>query len=215
MLAILFHYSYYFHIQLHYPTILSSWGAAAVLFYGTPEAPMTQPRAVFFGNLISSFIGVAITKLFLEINTPEDAFEHVQWIAAASSVSISLVIMQMTKTVHPPGGAVAISCMTQDNLRRLGWQYLGFVMLSATLMTAWALIINNIERQYPIFWWTPVYRPHPDPQEAPDQDGSSTTVGSDDILPVVDALPKHALNDIERDAYTIIRQKVQAAANTQ
>lgn len=25
ILAILFHYSYYFHIQLHYPTILSSW----------------------------------------------------------------------------------------------------------------------------------------------------------------------------------------------
>lgn len=192
-----------------------------MLFYGTPEAPMTQPRAVFFGNLISSFIGVAITKLFLEINTPDNAFEHVQWIAAATSVSISLVVMQVTKTVHPPGGAVAISCMTQDNLKNLGWHYMGFVMLSATLMTAWALIINNIERQYPIYWWTPVYRPHPDPQEAPDQDitttstTSTTAVDSNDILPVIDALPKNALNDIERAAYNMIRQKVQSAANTQ
>ena len=37
----------------------------------------------------------------------------------------------------------------------IGWYLLPLVLLSATLVLVTSLMINNIQRRYPTFWWTP------------------------------------------------------------
>ncbi len=37
----------------------------------------------------------------------------------------------------------------------LGWYLLPLVLLSTALTLITSLLVNNIQRQYPIYWWTP------------------------------------------------------------
>lgn len=123
--------------------------------YGAIESPLAQPRNVLGGTLVASIIGVAINQMFLHINTPEAAVEHVRWVAGATSVAITLVLMLALKCVHPPAGATTIIPIAIKEAGDLGWYYIGVMMLSLTVMVVIAMIINNIDRRYPTFWWTP------------------------------------------------------------
>jgi CBS-domain-containing membrane protein len=123
-----------------------------VLLYGAIEAPFAQPRAIFFGHAISASIGVSITKLFLHLSS--DSFQENLWLAGALSCAAASTIMAITKTIHPPSGGTALIAATQVDIRALGWYYVPVVMLSSVLMIAVGLITNNIQRQYPMYWWT-------------------------------------------------------------
>ncbi|CAM0140094.1 unnamed protein product [Umbelopsis sp. WA50703] len=82
------------------PMIIGSFGATAVLVYGAIESPLGQPRPCFGGHVISAIIGVCITRLF----QLSPYFDSLQWLAGALSMAVALVVMQLTGTVHPPGG---------------------------------------------------------------------------------------------------------------
>ena len=122
------------------------------MLFGAIEAPFAQPRAIFFGHTISSIIGVAITKLFLHL--PEDSFNSNLWLAGALCCATASTVMAITKTIHPPSGGTALIAATQADIRAMGWYYVPVVMLSSALMIAVGLITNNIQRQYPMYWWT-------------------------------------------------------------
>jgi len=64
--------------------------------------------------------------------------------------------MLLTNTVHPPGGASAVLAATEPVITAMGWYFVGLVMWGTTLMLAVGLIINNIQRQFPMYWWTPL-----------------------------------------------------------
>jgi hypothetical protein len=64
--------------------------------------------------------------------------------------------MLLTGTVHPPGGASAVLAATSPDITNMGWYFVGLVMWGTTLMVLVGLIINNIQRQFPIYWWTPL-----------------------------------------------------------
>ena len=89
------------------------------MIYGAIDAPLAQPRNVIGGQIIGSIVGVVITQLFLGIKHDWPSEEQriaVQWVAGATAMATSLVIMQLTKTVHPPAGATAlICCYTSDH----------------------------------------------------------------------------------------------------
>ena len=63
--------------------------------------------------------------------------------------------MVMTNTIHPPGGATAVLAATQTNVTDMGWHFVPLILLGSTLMLLVSLIINNIQRQFPVYWWTP------------------------------------------------------------
>ncbi|KAI7857176.1 HPP family-domain-containing protein [Circinella umbellata] len=155
VLEILFTYTPAFQDQ-QVPMIAASCGASAVLVYAATEAPLAQPRALMGGNLIASFISVCIHKLLLEINTPEQYVVATRWIGGAFSVSLTVVCMQITKTTHPPSGATALLPFATTEIGNLGWLYIGIMMLSSTLLLVVALLVDNIERRYPVYWWAPV-----------------------------------------------------------
>jgi hypothetical protein len=63
--------------------------------------------------------------------------------------------MTLTGTVHPPAGATALLALVDDASISLGWCLIPVMLLGCSLMLAVALVVNNIQRRFPIYWWTP------------------------------------------------------------
>ena len=123
--------------------LIGSFGASSVLVYGVIQSPLAQPRNLVGGHLLSALIGVTVQKF-----VPDYLF-----ITAPLAVSLSIVLMQMTKTLHPPGGATALIAVTgSTELKNLGYWYLiSPVLLGSLILLIVALFFNNItsNRQYP------------------------------------------------------------------
>lgn len=118
--------------------LIGSFGATAVLLYGASNSPLAQPRNLIGGHFISAFIGVTVLKFL-----PHEAY---LWLAATIAVSFSIVAMQITKTLHPPGGATAlIATIGSEEIKSLGYLYVLSPVLSGVLILfAASLIINKI-----------------------------------------------------------------------
>ena len=63
--------------------------------------------------------------------------------------------MQLTKTTHPPAGATALLPATTPEIWVMSWYFLPVVLLSSIFVLITALIINNTQRRYPVFWIGP------------------------------------------------------------
>lgn len=122
--------------------LVGSFGASSVLIYGVINSPLAQPRNLIGGHLISAIVGVTASYLIPEA-----------WLAAALAVSVSIVLMQVTKTLHPPGGATAlIAIIGSDKIKAFGYGYvLSPILTGVTILLAVALIFNNMtaHRSYP------------------------------------------------------------------
>lgn len=88
----------YLSIYSSYPLIAAPFGATAVLVFGVPDSPLAQPRNVIGGNAIGAIVCVFLVH-FLGTEP---------WVMGLA-VATAIKIMQLTRTVHPPGGAVALS----------------------------------------------------------------------------------------------------------
>ena len=122
--------------------LVGSFGATSVLIYGVINSPLAQPRNVIGGHLISAIVGVTFNYL-----CPHS------WFAAALAVSVSIVMMQVTKTLHPPGGATAlIAIIGSERIKSLGYLYVISPILSGIIvLMIVALFFNNVtsKRSYP------------------------------------------------------------------
>lgn len=128
------------------------------MIYGAIDSPLAQPRNVMFGQVIGAIVGVIISQLFLGIKQTwelESQQTAVEWIGGATAMALALVLMQITKTVHPPGGATALIPAITPSIMDIKWFYIGVVALSSLMQIAVACLVNNIERKYPQYWWTP------------------------------------------------------------
>lgn len=123
--------------------LIGSFGASSVLVYGIIQSPFSQPRNLIGGHVISAIIGVSVYKFVPDII----------WITAPLAVSLSIVMMQITKTLHPPGGATAlIAVMSSNKIKDLGYIYVLSPVLTGVLVLLFtALIFNNMtsNRSYP------------------------------------------------------------------
>lgn len=123
--------------------VLSSFGASAVLIYGAVNSPLSQPKNLIGGHIISAIIGVISYKLF----------SSNLFLASAIAVSSAILIMQLTLTLHPPGGATAlIAVIGTPQIHELGFFYVLVPVFSgAMILFLIAFVINNIpkNRAYP------------------------------------------------------------------
>jgi CBS domain-containing membrane protein len=123
--------------------LIGSFGASAVLVYGATNSPLAQPRNLVGGHVISALVGVTMHKLI-----PGEI-----WLSSALAVSSAIVCMQITKTVHPPGGATAlIANIGSEKIKALGFMYVvSPVFTGVIILLTVALIFNNIprNRRYP------------------------------------------------------------------
>jgi CBS-domain-containing membrane protein len=139
-------------------------GASAILCYGAIDVPLAQPRALVFGHFFSAVVGIVIAIIF-GLDLDSDATPKLQWVAASLATAIALILMHLTKTTHPPAGATALLPCVDPHIWALKWYFLPVVLLSSTLVLVSALLINNIQRQYPKFWIAPI----PPPQQSPEK----------------------------------------------
>jgi CBS domain-containing membrane protein len=123
--------------------LIGSFGASSVLIYGAIQSPLAQPRNLIGGHLISAFIGVLVYKSLPEII----------YLTAPLAVALSIVCMQITKTLHPPGGATAlIAVIGSEKIKALGFLYpIAPVLIGCLILYVIAMIFNNItpQRSYP------------------------------------------------------------------
>lgn len=130
-----------------------SQGAAAVLEFYAIDSPLSQPRNAFLGQIIASSISVAINTAFSQLSAAR--YQELRWLAGALSCATSILAMALTGTMHPPAGATALLAVTADEVSGIGWLLVPMVILSASVMFVVAFIVNNIQRQFPVYWWTP------------------------------------------------------------
>jgi CBS domain-containing membrane protein len=123
--------------------LIGSFGASSVLVYGVIQSPLAQPRNLVGGHVVSAIIGVTVQQLAPDI----------LWITAPLAVSLSIVLMQVTKTLHPPGGATALIAVTgSSEIKNMGyWYVLSPVLSGVLILLVVALIFNNMtaNRFYP------------------------------------------------------------------
>lgn len=129
--------------------LIGSLGATAVLIYGAPLAEFSQPRNLVGGHLFSAMVGVTVAK-FLTTDL---------MLASALAVSLSIAVMHLTRTLHPPGGATAlIAVIGGESIHQLGYYYvISPVLFGSLIMLLVGLLVNNLsrnpKRHYPVYWW--------------------------------------------------------------
>lgn len=96
--------------------LTGAFGATAVLLFAAENSPLIQKKNMYFGHLISAFIGVTSYKLFYHFS-PE--------FSVAIAVGGAIMMMTLLNIVHPPGGATAyIAVYGGVHITQLGYFYL-------------------------------------------------------------------------------------------
>jgi CBS-domain-containing membrane protein len=123
--------------------LIGSFGASSVLVFGAIQSPLAQPRNLVGGHVVCAVVGVTVNKILPDI----------LWLSAPLAVAGSIVLMQITKTLHPPGGATAlIAVIGTPKIISLGYLYvISPVLTGSLILLTMALVFNNItvNRKYP------------------------------------------------------------------
>ena len=119
--------------------LIPPMAASMALVAGAPSLPLSQPRHVIGGQVLSAIIGVSIGLV-----------SHSLW-AAAIAGGLALGAMLLTRTSHSPAAATAvIGAMAVDG-------HLSFVIgagLAAIVLVLFGLIHSALMRTpYPGYWW--------------------------------------------------------------
>lgn len=117
----------------HFTLVAPPFGAAAVLFFAAPNAPLIQPKNTFFGHLIAVIVG---TSTYYLLGTT--------WYSIALSVAIAILIMVLTGTTHPPGGATAFLCVMAGK----DFSFILTIMVGTTILFCIAVAVNYFQPRY-------------------------------------------------------------------
>jgi len=122
--------------------IVPSMGASAVLVFAVPHGKLSQPWALFGGQLISAIIGVACYQFIPNL-----------FLASGMAVGLAIGAMHVCRCVHPPGGATALAAVIGiEQIHELGYMFvLTPVFLNTIIIFITALVFNNFFpwRRYP------------------------------------------------------------------
>ena len=110
------------------PLIIAPFGASAVLIYSATSSPLAQPRNLIGGHFLSAIIAITCCRLLGNA-----------WYVMALAVTLAIIGMMFTGTVHPPGGATALLCVLQNTTNYEFLFYLGsgiIILLLSALLSA-------------------------------------------------------------------------------
>ena len=118
--------------------LIASFGSTMVLLYGYPESPFAQPKNIFFGHLLTSFVG--IVSLYL-LPLPE-------YILIPLAIGIGVGLMILLNVTHPPaGGNPAIIIIGSVSLDYL----ISPIITGSLIILVFGVILNKfiLKKNYP------------------------------------------------------------------
>jgi CBS domain-containing membrane protein len=133
--------------------LVAPMGASAVLVFAVPASPLAQPWPVVGGNTLSALVGIAVAMLI-----------PVPAVAAGVAVGAAILVMSLTRTLHPPGGAAALlAVLGGPAVAALGWRFAFVpVLLNAAVLAGLGVLFHRLSgHAYP-------HRPAPVPLAHPE-----------------------------------------------
>jgi len=119
--------------------LTASFGSSMVLLYGFPESPFAQPKNIFFGHFLTSFIGI----LFLNY-IPLPIFINI-----AFAVAFGVFFMIIFNVVHPPAGGNPIIVI----IGGVSFEYLvNPIIFGCLLILFFGIVLNKfiLKKKYPL-----------------------------------------------------------------
>ena len=119
--------------------LMTSFGSSMVLLYGFPENPFAQPKNIFFGHLLTAFIGI----LFLNY-IPLPLFINI-----ALAVGVGIFFMIIFNIVHPPAGGNPIIVI----IGGVSYEYLiNPIIFWSLIVLFFGIILNKfvLKKKYPL-----------------------------------------------------------------
>ncbi len=123
------------------PMIVAPVGASAVLLFAVPTSPLAQPWSIIGGNTLSALVGVIVAQLI-----------HDPMLAIGVGVSLAIAVMSLTRCLHPPGGAAALtSILGGPTVLAAGFAYPFVpVALNSVLLVLLGIVFHKLSRRtYP------------------------------------------------------------------
>ena len=118
--------------------LIASFGSTMVILYGYPDSPFAQPKNIFFGHLLTSFVGVIFVS-FIQLPL---------FIILPLGVGFGVGLMILFNVPHPPAGGnpiiVIMGSVSPDYL-------LNPVISGSIIILGFGLIINRfiLKKSYP------------------------------------------------------------------
>ncbi|WP_051609833.1 HPP family protein [Terasakiella pusilla] len=121
------------------PLIIGAFGASAVLLFACPQSPYAHPYNVIVGHFLCAIIGVSAFQLVGDVNS----------LSMILAVSVAIGTMQLTHSLHPPGGATAlIAVIGSEQIHQLGYGYvLSPVGIGIAILIGVAYVTNNLPKK--------------------------------------------------------------------
>ncbi|KAB7648489.1 HPP family protein [Polymorphobacter fuscus] len=121
--------------------VVAPMGASAVLIFAVPTSPLAQPWPVIGGNAISALVGVSVAAL-----VPGPA------LAAGLAVAGAILAMSLTRSLHPPGGAAALTAVVGGPaVMQAGYGFVvAPVLVNAVVLAALGVVFHRFSgHSYP------------------------------------------------------------------
>jgi|TARA_B100000214_G_C23808354_1_gene553752 CBS-domain-containing membrane protein len=118
--------------------LVASFGSTMVLLFGFPESPFAQPKNIFFGHLVTAFIGIIVLNFI-----PLPLF-----IIIPIAVGLGVSLMIILNVTHPPAGGnpiiVIIGSVSYDYL-------LSPIILGSIIVLLFGVVVNRfiLKKKYP------------------------------------------------------------------
>ena len=119
--------------------LIASFGASMVLLYGFPESPFAQPKNIFFGHLLTSFVGI----MFLQY-MPLPIFINIPF-----AVGVGVFLMIIFNVTHPPAGGNPIIVI----IGGVSFEYLiNPVIFGCLIILFFGIVLNKfiLKKKYPL-----------------------------------------------------------------
>ena len=119
--------------------LIASFGSTMVLLYGYPESPFAQPKNIFFGHLLTSFVGMIFLYL---VPLPI-------YLLIPLAVGFGVALMILLKVTQPPAGGnpiiVIIGSVSMDYL-------INPIIIGSLIILIFGIILNRLilKKKYPL-----------------------------------------------------------------
>ena len=119
--------------------LITSFGSSMVLLYGYPENSFSQPKNIFFGHILTSFVGMFFLYF---ISLPI-------YLLIPIAVGFSVGLMILLQVVHPPAGANPIIII----IGSVSLDYIINPVISGTIIVLiFGVVLNRLilKKKYPL-----------------------------------------------------------------